>query len=270
MAIKAKVSRDSTKRKTAKRQSGYESVFPSIQLKSRIFILHGGKTPLRYMLPVKHSNTKPLTYFDGALNRALSWATNQVSPFVDEQDGLATVEPIIFENGKLVVPEYNINLVKFLYIHPDFNSKFYEFDAEKTAGEEVQTLTTSLDAQVAAKELDITELEAVARVLKKGENISNMTSSELRRDMIIFSRNNPKEFLSLLGDENLKLRNLAVRAVEEGLLAISSDGRTVTWADDKSEKVMVAPYGENVYSALGAYFKTDVGLDVMQNIVNKL
>ena len=73
-----------------------------------------------------------------------------------------------------------------------------------------------------------------------------------------------------MGDENLKLRNLAVRAVEEGLLAISSDGRTVTWADDKSEKVMVAPYGENVYSALGAYFKTDVGLDVMQNIVNKL
>ena len=259
-----------SKTTTRNKKSGYESVFPQLEGKTRIFILSGNRTPLRYMLPVKHSNSKPLTYFDGVMNRALRWATNQISPFVDEQDGLATVEPIIFENGKLIVSDFNINLVKFLYIHPEFGGKFYEFDAEKTAGQEVETLTSSLDAQVQAKEMDISDLEAVARVVNKGQNVSNLTSSELRRDMIIYARNNPKEFLDLINDENLKLRNLAVRAVEEGVLSIKDDGRTIVRADDTSKKVLVAPYGENVYQALGMYFKTDVGLDVMQNIVNKL
>ena len=88
--------------------------------------------------------------------------------------------------------------------------------------------------------------------------------------MLIYARNNPKEFLDLLDDENLKLRNLAVRAVEENILRIKDDGRTVVWADDKKTKVAIAPYGENVYSALAMFFKTDEGLDVMQNITNKL
>ena len=32
----------------------------------------------------------------------------------------------------------------------------------------------------------------------------------------------------------------------------------------------MAPFGENVYSALGMYFKTDEGLDVLQKITNSL
>ena len=76
--------------------------------------------------------------------------------------------------------------------------------------------------------------------------------------------------MELVDDENLKLRNLAVRAVEMGVLHIKQDNRTVVWGDNKKEKVIVAPYGENVYSALALYFKTDEGLDVLQNITNKL
>jgi len=253
----------------SKKTYGYDTVYPNLEIKPRIFLLHGNKRPLRFMLPVKHSNSKPLLYFDGSMNRALRWATNQTSPFVDEQDGLATVEPIIFEDGKLMVQEFNSNLVKFLYLHPDFNQKFYEFDAEKDANKQVQDLTSSLDAQVAAKDLDISDLEAIARVVMKS-GVSNLTSSELRRDMIIYARNNPVEFNNLLNDENLKLRNLAVRAIEEGVLILKGDQRTVVWAGQKDKTVMVAPFGENVYSALALFFKTDEGLDVMQNITNKL
>ena len=76
--------------------------------------------------------------------------------------------------------------------------------------------------------------------------------------------------MDLLNDENLKLRNIAVRAVEMNVLHVKSDNRTVVWGDNKKEKVIVVPYGENVYSALAVYFKTDEGLDVLQNITNKL
>ena len=88
--------------------------------------------------------------------------------------------------------------------------------------------------------------------------------------MIIYARNNPLEFNKLFNDENLKIRNLAVRAIEEGILILKGDQRTVVWAGKKDKTVMVAPFGENVYSALALFFKTDEGLDVMQNNTNKL
>tara|TARA_R100000951_G_scaffold75828_1_gene63941 strand:+ start:6520 stop:7296 length:777 start_codon:yes stop_codon:yes gene_type:complete len=253
------------------KNTGYSIIFPKLERKKRIFLLKGNKTPIRHMINVKHTSSKPLTYFDGQLNRALRWATNQISPFVDEQDGIATIEPITFKDGKLIVEDFNLNLQKFLLMHPEFNKKFYEFDPEKNAQDDVETMVSSLDAQVAAKDMDINDLEAIARVVLKNKNlISRMTSSELRRDMIIWARNNSSEFMDLLNDENLKLRNIAVRAVEMNVLHVKSDNRTVVWGDNKKEKIIVVPYGENVYSALAVYFKTDEGLDVLQNITNKL
>jgi hypothetical protein len=247
---------------------GYNSVLTDLEIKDRVFVLIG-KTPIRYMIPVKHTSRKPLTYFDGKLNRALRYATNQLSPFVDEQDGIVTLEPIIFSNGTLIVPSWNVNLQKFLMIHPEFNKKFTELDKEKNASKEVEDIYSELDAQIAAKDMDINDLEAIARVVMKG-NVSSLTSSELRRDMIIWAKRNPSEFMSLCNDENLKLRNLAVRAVELGILHVKGDNRTVVWGDDKRSKVMVAPFGENLYSALAMFFKTDEGLDVLQNVTNKL
>ena len=118
----------------------------------------------------------------------------------------------------------------------------------------------------------IEELEAVARVALKGSgrSVSDMTSTELKRDMLIWAKNNTKEVRILLDDENIKLRNVAVRAVEMGILHIKDDQRTITWGSDKRQKIIQTPYGDNVYSALAAYFKTDEGLDVMQKITNLL
>ena len=250
--------------------TGYEGLLPDFQIKDRVFILNGNKTPIRAMISVKHTARKPLTYFDGRLNRALRWASNQVTPFTDEQDGLVTMEPVVFENGKLFVESWNVNLQKFLMIHPQFNKTFIEFDKEKNANDDVSVMYSQLDAQIAAKDMDIDELEAIARVCMKNKPVSMLTSSELRRDMIIWAKNNPEEFMNLLNDENLKLRNIAVKAIEMNILHIKADNRTVTWADNKKKNIMVTPFGENVYSALALFFKTDEGLDVLQNITNKL
>jgi hypothetical protein len=255
--------------KTATKSFGYNSILPKLEQKDRVFILKGNSSPIRLMISVKHTSRRPLTYFDGSLNRALRYATNQLTPFVDEQDGVVTLEPVTFENGTLIVPSWNVNLQKFLMIHPQFNKLFFELDKEQEASKEVEDIYNEIDAQVEAKNLDINDLEAIARVVMKG-NISSMTSSELRRDMIIWAKKNPSEFMNLINDENLKLRNLAVRAVEMNILHIKQDNRTVVWGDNKKEQIIVAPYGENVYSALALFFKTDEGLDVLQNITNKL
>ena len=251
---------------------GYNSILTDLTQKKRIFILTGNRAPLRYVIQSKHSSRKPLTYFDGKLNRALRYSTNQVSPFTDEQDGLVTMEPITFQNGVLNVEDWNVNLQKFLIMHPQYGTLFVEFDPEKEAVESYEKMNVELEAQIAIRELSIEELEAIARVALKGTgtDVTSMTSSELKRDMLIWSKNNPSQVFDLLNDENIKLRNIAVRSVEMGILHIKDDQRTVTWAEDKRQKVITAPYGENVYSAFAAYFKTDEGLDVMQKITNLL
>ena len=70
------------------------------EIKDRTYILKNNKKPLTYK--VKSSG---LIYFDEktGINKEIRYATNQKSLFVDEQDGHARLEHIIFEDGVLYV-----------------------------------------------------------------------------------------------------------------------------------------------------------------------
>lgn len=243
---------------------------PAWELRDRIYVLKGGATPVNYILRSRHHINKPLQYFDGTMSRSLRYATNQISVFEDEQQGDVTLPAIIFKDGKLLVPKENTLLQQFLSIyHPDNGKVYFEFDANKEAAVEVENVELELEAMNLAKEMDIADLEAIARVVLTGR-VSDMASNEIRRDMLIYARQDPEGFISLAQDENINLRNAAVRAVEMGIITIGDDQRTVSWAGDKKGKIITVPYGENVYSALAVYFKTDEGLDVLQAITNQL
>ena len=70
-------------------------------MKSKIYVLKSKAAPLSFILASRNTHRKPLLYFDGKTNRALRYASNQKSPFEDEQDGNAILEPVVFENGFL-------------------------------------------------------------------------------------------------------------------------------------------------------------------------
>ena len=243
---------------------------PKWEVKDRVYILKGNRTPVNYILRSRHHLNKPLQYFDGTITRSLRFASNQTSVFEDEQYGDVTLPAIVFKDGKLVVPKEQVLLQQFLSIfHPDLNKEYEEFDPNMIAEVEIASEEEKLDAQLMVREMDIEDLEAIARIVLDG-NVSNMTSKEMRRDMLVYSRNNPTEVMDLAKDENIKLRNVAVRAVEMGIIFIKDDNRTVCWNNKTKDKIVTVPYGETVYSALGLFFKTDDGLDVLQGITNKL
>ena len=114
---------------------------PSWPIKDRSYYLAGNKEPLTFRLNSRHSYLKPLLYFDeeNGIQKELRYATNQNSPFVQDQNGEATLGQILFENGILSVPKQNQNLQKLLSLyHPDLNKKYHEFDAQEEALDDLE------------------------------------------------------------------------------------------------------------------------------------
>ena len=134
--------------------------------------------------------------------------------------------------------------------------------------EEIDILERQVDALTAARNIDIDMAEAIMRV-EVGSSVSELSSKELRRDLLVFARNNPKLFLELADDENVQLRNFGIKAVEARVLTLSPDQRNFTWSSTK-RKVMTVPFDEHPYSALAAFFKTDEGLEIYKNIEKRL
>ena len=73
----------------------------------------------------------------------------------------------------------------------------------------------------------------------------------------------------LVNDENINIRNIGIKAVEQNIIKLSEDQRTFKWASN-GRKLMTVPFDENPYSALAAYFKTDEGIEVYQTVEKKL
>ena len=244
---------------------------PTWEIKDRNYYLLHNKSPLTYTIQSKHSRRFPLLWFDDVKmeQRELRYATNQNSPFRDEQKGDATLGHIIFKNGTLFVPKESQSLQKILSLyHPGVNKKYAEFDHVADAIDELDFLDYQIDALNAAREMDVDMGEAIMRT-ELGSKVTSMTSKELKRDLLLFAKRNPGLFLELANDDNVQLRNVAIVAREQGVIALSSDQRTFTWATNGA-KLMTVPFDENPYSAMAAYFKTDEGVDVFKSIEKKL
>ena len=236
------------------------------EIKDRIYNLTGSKKPLTYML--KSSN---VYWFDEdkGFERELKYCENQRTQFVDEMKGDQRLAHVIFRNGSLFVEKTKTVLQKLLSLyHPHKNKIYTEYEPQVVANNELEMLEMQADAIIAARTLDIDMMEAIMRV-EIGSEVSKMSSKELKRDLLIYARNNPELFLDLLQDENIQLRDYGIKATEQGILILSSDQRTFSWGSN-GRKLMNVPFDEHPYSALASWFKTDEGMEIYTNIEKQL
>ena len=202
------------------------------QIKDRTYILTGGKSPLSWTIQSKHTARKPLLWFDEE------------------------------------VPKHQQSLQKLLSLyHPKAGELWEEIDEEVIAKDEVDNIEFELEALNLVRTLDIEHLEAIMRT-ELGSTVSTLSSKELKRDAYNFAKNDPKLFIELSKDDDIKLRNLANRAVEVGILQLTDDNTVFRFANGK--KVMTVPFDQHPYGALAQYFKTDEGVDLMKSITKKL
>lgn len=240
-------------------------------IKDRTYIIADDYSPLTYTLQSRHSLRYPLLWFNKETGEQeeLRYATNQNSPLVSQQKGAATLGHIVFDNGILNVPKEKQNLQKLLSIyHPGLNVKYTEFDPTLEAEDELEDIELEVLALNAALEMDIDQAESIVRV-EVGSRVNKMSSKEIKRDLLLLARNNPSLFIELANDDNVQLRNIAIRAVEASIIKLSPDNRTFHWGEN-NRKLMTVPFDENPYSAMAAFFKTDEGVEVFKSIEKKL
>ena len=236
------------------------------EIKDRVYILKGEKRPLSKM--IKSAN---IYWFDEekGYERELKYCENQRTFFVDEMVGAQRLSHIIFRNGMLPVAKEKTVLQKLLSkYHPLSGKLFYEWQPQVVAESEIDNLEMEIEALNAAKNLDIDMAEAVMRV-ELGSKVSEMSSKELKRDLLLYAKKNPQLFLELVNDDNVQLRNFVIKATEMGILKLSSDQRTFSWGSN-DRKLMNVPFDEHPYSALAAWFKTDEGMEIYSNIEKRL
>ena len=239
---------------------------PKWEVKDRIYNLKGYKRPLSYML--KSSN---IYWFDEekGYERELKYCENQRTCFVDEMKGDQRLAHIIFRNGNLFVEKEKTVLQKFLSLYHPHRDKIYtEYKPAQEAADEIEILELEADAILIARDMDIEMAEAIMRV-EKGSEVSKLSSKELKRDLLVFARNNPSLFLELASDDNVQLRNFGIKAVELGILKLSSDQRNFMWGSN-NRNIMTIPFDEHPYTALAHWFKTDEGMEIYANIEKRL
>ena len=236
------------------------------EIKDRIYYLKGNKKPLSRML--KSAN---IYWFDEekGYERELKYCQNQKTPFVDEMAGDQRLEHIIFRSGSLYVPKEKTVLQKLLSLyHPHRDQLYYEHKPVEIANTQLDWLEFEVEALSIAKDLEIDMVEAIMRV-EIGSEVSRMSSKELRRDLLLYAKRNPRLFIELVKDDNVMLRNFGIRAVEANIIKLSNDQRYFMWASN-DRKLMTIPFDEHPYNALAAWFKTDEGMEIYSNIEKRL
>tara|TARA_B100001057_G_C22867995_1_gene957465 strand:- start:5508 stop:6266 length:759 start_codon:yes stop_codon:yes gene_type:complete len=232
---------------------------------AKTYKLTRAAAPLSFILPTRHTKRFPLLYFDEktGINRELRYARNQKSIFADEQDGNVILEPVVFEDGFLMVRKNNQMLQKFLDHHPLNGLKFIEIDNEKDAEEDLEMMNIEADALIEAKGLDITEAEKIIKIVY-GKDTSKMTSAEIKRDILVYAKNDPVEFLELLDDPMLDIQGVVQSFFDQKLLVTKAKGGVYFNTKSNKKRMLVVPPGADRLLIVGNYLQSDEGIEALK------
>jgi hypothetical protein len=237
----------------------------------KVYKLTQNRAPLSYSIPSRNTRRRSLLWFDEetGINKALRYAKNSKSIFEDEQDKNVILEPIVFEDGMLFVSKQNQILQKFLAYHPSNGQMFVEVDKERDASEDVDSLDLALESQLIAKDLGIEMLETIARVVI-GLIVENLTSSELKRDVRLFAKRYPNDFMEAMNDPLLKLQNKCANFFSENLLTLKNKKDVYYNLKGNKKKLLTVPYGEDPLFILASFLQSDEGLEVLKILDSKM
>lgn len=243
--------------------------------KDEIYFLSNGKTPLTYSIAHKDTDKRRLLYTDkdgDGETHSLRYARNQASPFLDKQNEFAIVEPIVFGDGKLVIPKENTQLQYFMSIHPDNEanggSVFYKYDPEEVAKREMAEMDLELEARLAIRDMDFVKLKALASELLHYD-VNTVDAAVLRHDMSIYAKEYPEDILEAVDDSDVEMEALARFAFDNSFVTLRK-GTDIHYNTEIKTRIRVVPHGNDAILELAKWLKSDAGQEFKELLESKV
>jgi hypothetical protein len=235
--------------------------------------LEGRFYPLQQRLPSIEEIYDPET----ETTRQIRYAVGETSIFKDEQARNVKLADIVFQNGKVIVDKTNPKLLQFMELsnHNQGNPNrirgkeviFKKLDSSASAKASVDTIVLESQAVSLCLTTDFAKLKGYARVLGRDINVS---ADEIRHDMILLAKKDPKKFIDGLDDPTTRRSQTLLDAREYGIIMIS--GRSVKWNIGDNKGIIInTPIGRDVMEYLSEWTMTERdGEEVYEEIKKRL
>jgi hypothetical protein len=201
-------------------------------------------------------------------NRQIRYCPNEASVFVDEQSSFAVRKHVVFEGGLLYVPVEEPNLQKFLDLHPGNRANggglFEEVNTEHKAEVDINEEFILHDAIGLVRNKSIDELMPVAIYLGIDTNQKN---AELKRELLLEARGNPKRFIDLFDNPTVNARAVVTKAVDYQILLAKADGM---WWFDSNRLIIACPAGQDAISVMTQFCMTEKGSSTYETLKEEL
>ena len=256
-------------------KSSFDDIKKNWVLKPRVYVLKSGSTPPWYQINSKHLHKAPLLYFDEERSeqRELRFASNQPTPFVDEQKGVVRPEQIGFVDGFINTSRNDVSLQQFLTIHPgnvdNGGNSFREVRPEEKVETDVATFEDKASAYSKIKDIDSDELEAVM-FEQEGSRVFSTSTKELKRDLYILAERDPALVIELMESDMLKLKTIGAKAAHYDILTIADGGTSIRFKKN-NKKICAVSMDTTPWQAFADFCLTDEGtqaVKVIQKLIN--
>jgi hypothetical protein len=231
------------------------------EVRERTYVALTNSKAISMSLRAKHKAKSPLQYFnkEKGTQHALRYASNESSFFIENQTNNAIASHILMTDGYLQVPGHEVNLQKFLAIHPDNGIVFKELDERAEAKKRTEELDFHFSVQKQVREINFTKQKAIARLVCK--SYSDSWSPERTIDELRYEANqNPLGVSVYLSDPDVEVKAVGKSAVAKGLILYDSH----KFMNDRKEHLVTVPIGTNEWDVFASWAKSAAGRNLYE------
>lgn len=221
------------------------------------------------------SNEMPVFDKENNVVRTIRLVRGASSIYMDEQEGYTPQYlqrnklDIVFNNGYLRVPRTNKTLLNFLLNSDDYDKKDNRLKGKKAK----YTLVNSQDAENKELEKEEAKLRAINHAMNSGveemmihaeflgigmtnEYGEQKSISKIRVEYATKAGEKPEYFMSTAGSPYAKAQYFVKKALDAGLLDVTTKKGYVTWKDS-DKTITEIPFGKSVVETIANFILSD-------------
>jgi len=232
--------------------------FKNWEVKDREYEYLEGK-PVSASIPSKHTDLVPLQYFNKEKNKVhiLRYASNQPTFFQENQSkepGSVILAEILFKFGRLKVPANEINLQKFLHIHPYKDKIFKEYDPKAKSREIVAK--EKLNHKALGLVFSVGEITNRSIASVECPNYVDSWSEELlEEEVLAIAKKDPAKYIAYTEDPTIKMKGVVKKALATGNLIYSN----YRFLNSKRETILEVAKNQDELDEIVKYFESGAG-----------